>query len=297
MPYSMNELTAKLGKTPQAIYKLMKSSPQFADLVAKNSIKEGRSVLYDQPVLDFLAERYNVNVDNGIETSSESESGLESEKQTEVCNSEPIQSANPDEISALKKELESVRNQLSGVTAQLQASNAERLEITRQNGELLCMLQQEKADKRDAGSITIVEDFDGLKAFENNEFGTLRVIRKDEDGSFWFVAADVCRALDIGNSRQALTRLDEDEKGVISNDTPGGRQEMSTVNEPGLYSLVLSSRKPEAKAFKRWITHEVIPTIRKTGEYSAPMQKESRAVLPEPSKKSLWRRIVERIKG
>lgn len=108
---------------------------------------------------------------------------------------------------------------------------------------------------------------EALKLFENPEFGKIRVVEKD--GEPWFVAVDVCRALELGNSRQALTRLDDDEKGVISTDTPGGTQEMSIVNEPGLYTLVLGSRKPEAKAFKRWITHDVIPSIRKTGGYNA----------------------------
>ena len=86
--------------------------------------------------------------------------------------------------------------------------------------------------------------------------------QKTLEGEPWFVAADVCRALGLGNSRQTLSYLDDDEKGVITSDTLGGKQEMSTINEPGLYSLILRSRKPEAKAFKRWITHEV---IRKTG--------------------------------
>lgn len=83
----------------------------------------------------------------------------------------------------------------------------------------------------------------------------------------WFVAKDVCSILDIKNSRDALSRLDQDEKGVVLTDTPGGKQKMQAVNEFGLYSLVLSSRKPEAKQFKRWITHEVIPSIRKHGAY------------------------------
>ena len=83
------------------------------------------------------------------------------------------------------------------------------------------------------------------------------------EGEPWFVAADVCRALGIGNSRDATARLDDDEKGVVSTDTLGGKQELTIVNEPGLYALVLSSRKPEAKAFKRWITHEVIPQDRR----------------------------------
>jgi len=82
-----------------------------------------------------------------------------------------------------------------------------------------------------------------------------------------FVAADVCRALEIGDTESALRRLDDDEKGTDSIRTPGGEQTMSVVTESGLYSLVLGSRKPEAKAFKRWITHEVLPTIRRTGRY------------------------------
>ena len=108
-----------------------------------------------------------------------------------------------------------------------------------------------------------------LTSFSHEIFGSIRTLTKD--GEPWFVAVDVCKSLDIGNSRQALTRLDEDEKGVISTDTLGGEQQMSIVNEPGLYSLVLGSRKTEAKAFKRWITHEVIPQIRKTGAYISPV--------------------------
>ena len=106
----------------------------------------------------------------------------------------------------------------------------------------------------------------GLKIFEKPEFGSVRVVEKDGDP--WFVAKDVCDCLDIGNSRQALTYLDEDEKGVTTNDTLGGVQEMSIVSESGLYSLILRSRKSESKTFKRWIVREVIPTIRKTGSYS-----------------------------
>lgn len=92
----------------------------------------------------------------------------------------------------------------------------------------------------------------------------------DRNGEPWWVAKDVCEVLDIGNSRMALSRLDDDEKGVISIDTLGGNQEVSIINEAGLYSLILTSRKPEAKEFKRWVTHEVLPTIRKTGGYQTP---------------------------
>lgn len=106
-----------------------------------------------------------------------------------------------------------------------------------------------------------------LQVFNNPEFGEVRTVVIDDEP--WFVAADVCRALDIGNSRQAVTRLDDDEKNTVTlNDGIPGNPEKTVVNEPGLYSLVLGSRKPEAKAFKRWITHEVIPAIRKTGGYS-----------------------------
>ena len=84
----------------------------------------------------------------------------------------------------------------------------------------------------------------------------------------WWVARDVCAVLDIRNVADALSSLDEDEKGVATTDTPGGPQQMAIINEPGLYSLILRSRKPQAKAFKRWITHEVIPSIRRTGSYS-----------------------------
>lgn len=112
------------------------------------------------------------------------------------------------------------------------------------------------------------KDKDGkLQIFSSPEFGEVRTV--NIDGEPWFVAADVCRALDIGNSRQAVTRLDDDEKNTVAlNDGIPGNPEKTVVNEPGLYSLVLGSRKPEAKAFKRWITHDVIPAIRKTGGYS-----------------------------
>lgn len=105
-----------------------------------------------------------------------------------------------------------------------------------------------------------------IQTFTSDQFGTVRAVR-DENGEPMFVAKDVCAALGLGNSRQALARLDDDEKGVISTDTPGGEQQMQAVNEPGLYVLVFSSRKPEARAFKRWVTHEVLPALRRDGGY------------------------------
>lgn len=95
---------------------------------------------------------------------------------------------------------------------------------------------------------------------------TLRAI--SIDGEPGFIANDVCAILDIRNSRDALGRLDVDEKGVVTTDTLGGPQQTAIVTESGLYSLIFTSRKPEAREFKRWVTHEVLPAIRKTGGYS-----------------------------
>jgi hypothetical protein len=92
------------------------------------------------------------------------------------------------------------------------------------------------------------------------------------DGEPRFVAADACTILDIVNVSQAVSTLDDDEKGICNIYTPGGNQKMLCVTEPGLYGLVLVSRKPEAKAFKRWLKHDVIPSIRKTGSYSIPVK-------------------------
>lgn len=104
-----------------------------------------------------------------------------------------------------------------------------------------------------------------LQIFKNEQFGEIRTITKNNE--IMFVAADVCKILEIKNPTQAVERLDDDEKAMLNIGLRGGAT--NVVNEYGLYSLVLSSRKPEAKAFKRWITHEVIPAIRKTGGYTA----------------------------
>ena len=100
----------------------------------------------------------------------------------------------------------------------------------------------------------------------NYESQQIRLIQ-DEEGEPWWVMKDVCAILNISNYRDALNRLDADERGSVKVDTPGGPQEMSTVNEPGLYTLIIRSNKPDAKKFKRWITHKVLPSIRKTGKY------------------------------
>ena len=83
----------------------------------------------------------------------------------------------------------------------------------------------------------------------------------------WWVANDLCAVLAIGNPTMAMRRLDDDEKGVSSIETLGGRQSLNVVSESGMYSLVMGSRKEQAKRFKRWVTGEVLPSIRKTGKY------------------------------
>lgn len=105
----------------------------------------------------------------------------------------------------------------------------------------------------------------GLQVF-TYEGTPLRTIEKD--GGIWWVLKDVCNVLKIKNSRDVSNRLDDDEKGVDFIDTPNGKQNMTIINEPGLYSVILRSDKPEAKDFKRWVTHEVLPAIRRTGSYS-----------------------------
>lgn len=106
-----------------------------------------------------------------------------------------------------------------------------------------------------------------LQIFNNEDFGEIRTVTIDNDP--WFVASDICKALDIANTTQAMQRLDDDEKSMLNIGLSGGAT--NCVNEYGLYSLVLASRKKEAKDFKRWITHEVLPSIRKTGSYGKPL--------------------------
>ena len=102
------------------------------------------------------------------------------------------------------------------------------------------------------------------------KFDSARVRATTIDSQPWFVASDVCEALTIGNVSMAVSRLDDDEKGISSVDTLGGPQDAAIINESGLYSMILTSRKPEAKRFKKWVTSEVLPAIRKTGTYTSP---------------------------
>lgn len=108
-----------------------------------------------------------------------------------------------------------------------------------------------------------------LKIFNSPEFGQVRTITLD--GEPWFVGKDVAVALGYANTRKALNdHVDDEDKGVTKCDTLGGAQEMTIINESGLYSLILSSKLPTAKQFKHWVTADILPTLRKTGKYELP---------------------------
>jgi len=112
-------------------------------------------------------------------------------------------------------------------------------------------------------------------SYEGQDVRTIQI-----NGAPWWVLRDVCNVLGISNSRDVVARLDDDEKGVDTIVTLGGKQEMTVINESGLYSVILLSRKPEAKKFKRWITHEVLPSIRRVGVYATP--EAARKLLEDP---------------
>lgn len=108
-----------------------------------------------------------------------------------------------------------------------------------------------------------------IKVFSNEEFGNVRVLNIDNEP--WFVGRDVAEVLGYSNTRDAISKhVDEEDKGVAKCDTPSGAQQMTIINESGMYSLILSSKLPSAKKFKRWVTSEVLPAIRKTGSYNLP---------------------------
>lgn len=112
-----------------------------------------------------------------------------------------------------------------------------------------------------------VSKMNNLQIFNSNEFGEIRVL--DINSEPWFVGKDVAEVLGYSNPQKAIRmHIDEDDKGVNEMDTPGGIQKTTIINESGLYSLILSSKLPNAKKFKKWVTGEVLPTIRKHGMYA-----------------------------
>lgn len=108
------------------------------------------------------------------------------------------------------------------------------------------------------------------------------------DGEPWFVAADIARALGYRDAHNMVRRLDQDERGTRWLSTPGGEQQVTVVTEAGLYAAILGSQVPDAKAFKRWVTHEVLPAIRKTGSYSV-----AQPQLPQTYKEALQHLLVQ----
>ena len=105
-----------------------------------------------------------------------------------------------------------------------------------------------------------------IQIFKHEKFGNIRTINKN--GEPWFVGKDVAEVLGYADTRKAIRmHVDDDDKGGDILSTPGGRQQITIINESGLYSLILSSKLPQAKEFKRWVTNEVLPQIRKTGGY------------------------------
>jgi prophage antirepressor-like protein len=118
--------------------------------------------------------------------------------------------------------------------------------------------QEKKETNAETGSVPVEYKF------ENH---TVRTIAKDDE--IWFVAADVCEVLEVKNPTDAINRLDNDERALDTIEGIPGGQAVNIINESGLYNLIFTSRKPQAKAFKRWVTHEVLPAIHKTRRYEA----------------------------
>jgi prophage antirepressor-like protein len=112
------------------------------------------------------------------------------------------------------------------------------------------------------------------------EFDSLQLRTTVVDGEPWFAATDICRILGISNTTMALRPLDDDEKGLRRIETPGGAQEINVVNESGLYTLIVRSDKPAAKPFRKWVTSEVLPAIRKTGRYDLADRNVSSIAIP-----------------
>ena len=138
-----------------------------------------------------------------------------------------------------------------------------------------------------------------IQVFQNDRFGTIRAL--SVDGEPWFVAKDVAKTLGYRMASDMTRRLDDDEKGTRSVRTPGGEQELSVITEAGLYSAILGSKIPGARDFKRWVTHEVLPAIRRTGGYmvardETPEQTMARALLIARDTMDRQRREIDELR-
>lgn len=135
-----------------------------------------------------------------------------------------------------------------------------------------------------------------LKVFNNPEFGKVRTV--EINGEPWLVGKDVAAALGYQNPQRAIRdHVDEEDKGVTEMVTPGGKQSVPIINESGLYSLVLSSKLPGAKKFRRWVTSEVLPSIRKTGHYTAKPMTDYQMEIIRVRKAQLLERLAKEYDG
>lgn len=130
-----------------------------------------------------------------------------------------------------------------------------------------------------------------VETFTNTEFGSIRALN-DEHGEPWFVASDIAKTLGYGDATHMTRRLDDDEKGLRQVETLGGVQQMTVITEAGLYAAILGSKVEGAQRFKRWVTHEVLPSIRKHGGYMAGQE----AMSPEQMLAASMRWLESRIK-
>lgn len=128
-----------------------------------------------------------------------------------------------------------------------------------------------------------------------SETSNVNIRMEQVNGEPWFVAKDVCDALGLVNSRKATSSLEDDEKGVSLVVTSSGEQSMTMINESGLYNIIFQSRKPEARAFRRWVTNEVLPAIRRTGAFKLLDETEERKKLPLPKYRPFYSEWKERV--
>ncbi len=133
-----------------------------------------------------------------------------------------------------------------------------------------------------------------LQIFNNPDFGEIRIVERD--GEPWFVGKDIAAALGYSNPRKALTdHVDDEDKGVTKCDTPGGVQELTIISESGVYSLIFSSKLEKAKEFKRWVTAEVLPTIRKQGGYLTPEAADRLAAAVQERVQAAWAESFQKL--
>lgn len=125
-----------------------------------------------------------------------------------------------------------------------------------------------------------------ITLFKNSDFGEIRTL--NINGEPWFVLKDVCEVLNISKHRDVAARLDEDERESVKLDTLGGKQNMTIINESGLYNVILRSDKPNAKPFRKWITSEVLPALRKTGTYSLAQKPDSYTIEDPIARAKRW---------